>query len=351
MTTVLTICSANYLAHAKTLGDSVREHNPDFHFVIGLVDRMPDRLDAGYLEDFEVIPAEQLNLPQFAEMVRKYSIVELNTAMKPFYMAFLYERNPKVDAVIYLDPDILVCARFSSLLVKLGTHSIVLTPHGCTYDDSAPNIHYEKVMLWAGIYNLGFIATSRCEETMAFLKWWRIRLQDNCFYRPGVAGLFLDQLWVGLVPLYFRGTHVETDPGYNMCYWNHFERRLTFREGRYLVNDCHELIFFHFSGYKPEKPDVSVTRTTEPISSFAVRPDLRPMYDDYRSRLLARNYPLIKSIPWHFAPAEESPKTRYGKKILKAALKRLIGSFPFGARTRLKRLAQFTAESCEPSKG
>ena len=75
MTTVLTICSANYLAHARTLGDSVRAHNPDFHFVIGLVDRMPDGLEAGYLEPFEVIPVERLNLPQLGEMVKKYNVV------------------------------------------------------------------------------------------------------------------------------------------------------------------------------------------------------------------------------------------------------------------------------------
>ncbi len=81
MTTVLTICSANYLAHARSLGDSVREHNPDFHFVIGLVDRMPEGLDAGYLKPFEVIPVEHLNLRRLGEMVKKYNLVELNTAV------------------------------------------------------------------------------------------------------------------------------------------------------------------------------------------------------------------------------------------------------------------------------
>ena len=90
MTTVLTICAANYLAHARALGDSLRDHNPDFQFVIGLVDRMPDGLDAGYLEPFEVIPVEHLKLVQFGEMVKKYNIVELSTAVKPFYMDFLY---------------------------------------------------------------------------------------------------------------------------------------------------------------------------------------------------------------------------------------------------------------------
>ena len=345
MTTVLTICSANYLAHAKTLGDSVREHNPDFHFVIGLVDRMPDGLEARYLDSFEVIPVERLNFPQLGDMIKKYNVVELSTAVKPFYMDFLYERDQQVDAVIYLDPDILVCGSFASLLGKLKSYSIVLTPHSCTYDDTAVNIHYEEVMLWAGVYNLGFIATSRSDETAAFLKWWQIRLQDHCFYRPGVAGSFLDQLWIGLVPLYFRRVYVETDPGYNMCYWNHFERRLSWRNGKYVVNNHHDLVFFHFSGYKPEKPDISVSRAGEPMLSFIDRPDLRPIYDDYRRRLLAGNYASVTSIPWCFAPPAESAKKHHAKNLIKGTLKSLLSLLPTGTKTRLKRLAQFVAQN------
>jgi hypothetical protein len=250
-----------------------------------------------------------------------------------------------VDAVIYLDPDILVCGSFATLLGKLKNNSIVVTPHGCTYDDSAVNIHYEKVMLWAGVYNLGFIATSRTAETIAFLKWWQIRLKDHCFRRPGVAGSFYDQLWMGLAPLYFRGLYVEKDPGYNMCYWNHFERRLAFRDGRYVVNDKHDLIFVHFSGYKPENPDASVSRPTEPIATFIERPDLRPIYDDYRSRLIARNFASIKSIPWHFSPPPVSQSELHAKKFIKGALKRLFGCLPSGPRTRLKRLAQFVVQN------
>ena len=88
----------------QTLGDSLREHNPDIHFVIGLVDRLPQGLPPAYYEPFEVLPVEKLGIPEFAEMVQKYNIVELNTATKPFYMAFLYERDPSMEVVIYLDP-------------------------------------------------------------------------------------------------------------------------------------------------------------------------------------------------------------------------------------------------------
>ena len=321
MITVFTLCSANYLAHAKTLGDSLREHNPDFHFVIGLVDRLPKELPSGYLDAFEVIPVEEVPMPEFEIMFKKYNIVELNTAVKPFYMEFLYQRNPLVEVVIYLDPDILVCGSFGPLLDKLKQNSIVLTPHLCSYDNSAANIYYEKAVLANGIFNLGFIATSCSEETNIFLNWWQIRLQDHCHYRSGVAGSFFDQLWINLAPIYFRGVHIETNPGYNMCHWNHFERHLSLDNGHYMVNKLHELIFFHFSGYKPEQPDVCVNRPGAPVASFIERPDLHPIYDDYNSRLLARNYNLIKLLPWHFNRPTILPSKRNIKMLIRNLIK------------------------------
>ena len=345
MATVLTLCSANYLAHAKTLGDSLREHNPDFHFVIGLVDRLPKELPIGYLDDFEVIPVEQLGLPQFEEMRKKYNLVELNTAVKPFYMEYLYERDSKVESVIYLDPDILVYGSFGPLLDRLKQNNIVVTPHSCSYDNSSENLHYEKVMLYAGIYNLGFLGTKRSPVTAAFLKWWKTRLVDHCYFRPGIAGSFFDQLWMSLAPIYFPGIYVETDPGYNFCYWNYFERKLRLQNGKYVVNGQHELILAHFSSYKPEAPEVSATRTTEPIPSFAERPDLRPLYDDYRKRLLERNYLMIKNIAWHFAPPKESQRKTSAKQGLKKCVVGLLRVFPDAIRARLKRLAQFVAQN------
>jgi hypothetical protein len=343
MITVLTLCSANYLAYAKTLGDSLREHNPDFHFVIGLVDRIPEELDPSYWEPFELIPVEYLGITQFAEMLEKYDIAELNTAVKPFYMAYLYERDQNAEVVIYLDPDIVVYGRFNVLLDKLKQANIVITPHSCTYDDSSVNIFYEKAMLCKGIYNLGFIATRRNKETFAFLRWWQKRLVNHCFYRPG-EGMFFDQLWVVLVPLYFAGVSVVTDPGYNASFWNYFERRLCVLDGKYYVNEKHELVFFHFSGFKAENPDASVSRGY-PMSSFCERPDLRPVYEDYRSRLLARNYILVKSIRWRLAP-EVKAANPFARTHLKSASKKILSHLPPTLRQWLKRGAQFVANSC-----
>ena len=82
MITVFTLCSTNYLAHAKTLGDSLRKTNPNYRFVIGLVDRVPAQLQSSFWQPYELIEVEELGIEGFAEMVQRYDVVELNTAVK-----------------------------------------------------------------------------------------------------------------------------------------------------------------------------------------------------------------------------------------------------------------------------
>ena len=346
MNIVLTICSANYLAHAVTMGHSLREHHPGIYFVVGLVDRLPRELPPAYYEPFEMLPVEELRIPDFAGMVRRYNIVELNTAVKPFYMAYLYERDPAVRIVIYFDPDILILGSLAGLLEKLKQASIVVTPHCCTYDNSEVDLHYEITMLRTGIYNLGFIATARTETTFAFLTWWQRRLVEHCYYRAG-SGVFVDQQWVSLAPLYFEGVSVEKDPGYNMCYWNHFERRLSFQNGRYVVNGKHDLVFYHFSSYSPLNPDVFASRPDKMLT-FAERPELRPLYDDYRRRLLAAGFAsisLLKSVFGHTEAPTRKPKLTV-KLAVQQCLRKSLGCLPKALGIPLRRMTRFVADNC-----
>jgi hypothetical protein len=346
MNVVLTICSANYLAHAKVLGDSLAKSNPDYNFVIGLVDSIPEEINlAGWLP-YEVIPATDLGIPEFPAMTEKYDIVELNTAVKPFYMEHLYRRNPDVEAVIYLDPDILVLGSFKALAEKLHGNNIVVTPHSCTYDSSALELHYEIAMLCTGIYNLGFIATARSNTTFAFLKWWQERLVNHCHYRPG-SGVFVDQQWVVLAPLYFDGVYVEKDPGYNMCYWNHFERRLSRHDNRYLVNGQHDLVFYHFSSYNPLEPGVVANRTSEPTMTFAERPDLQTFYDDYCNLLLEAGFASVRSIKCSFGrkPKPVPKPEPTVKTTVQSALKMTLGLMPKVILKPLKRATRFIADN------
>jgi hypothetical protein len=339
--TVFTLCSTNYLAHAKTLGDSLVEHNPDYHFVIGLVDRLPPDMRPWW-NPHELIAVEEVGIPDLPEMVARYDVVELNTAVKPFYIEYLYRRDASVDCVIYLDPDILVCTSFAALVEKVRSGVIVVTPHSCTYDDSDTAIYYEQGMLRAGVYNLGFVATSRGANTAALLRWWQHRLREHCYYAPG-SGVFVDQLWMTLAPLYFE-VYVEKNPGYNMCYWNHFERRLSRAGQRYVVNGKHDLVFYHFSSYSPDKPDQVTVRAKSRTVSFAERPDLKPIYDEYCDRLLKNGYENVKSIK--YALRRHPPRRKFTIKTASMhGMRRFLHALPFQLQWVLKRGAQFTLNS------
>jgi hypothetical protein len=199
-------------------------------------------------------------------------------------------------------------------------------------------------MLSLGIYNLGFLATARSKTTFTFLKWWQNRLQEHCYYRPS-SGMFYDQLWLTLGPLYFPGIFVEKNPGCNMSYWNHFERQLTVRNGRYIVNGEHELLFYHFSNYDPEQPDLIERRQQIEVMSFKERPDLKPLFDMYRSRLLARDYLSVRSLKYSLRDGD--PKHPSTSPPLKRGVRALLRALPNLAQLSLRRLAHFTINTFE----
>jgi hypothetical protein len=339
--TVFTLCSANYLAHAKTLGDSLRQTNPDCEFVIGLVDHLSSEIPTVW-HPYELIPVEDVGIEGLGDMIARYDVVELNTAVKPFYIDYLYRRDPSVEAVIYFDPDIVLYASLAPLAETLRSRSIVVTPHSCTYDDSDTAIYYEQGMLRSGVYNLGFLATRRSPNTSALIKWWQHRLREHCYYTPG-TGIFVDQLWMTLAPLYFD-VHVEKHPGYNMCYWNHFERRLSQTDGRYVVNGVHDLVFYHFSSYSADQPERVTARVKSRTATFAERPDLKPICDDYRRRLVENGYDSVKSLKYSLRRFPPKDKLTFKRASMKG-LRKMLHALPFQLQWMLKRGAQFTLNS------
>ena len=79
-----TLCSINYLAQAKTLFDSLKQTNPEWQFIIGLIDRNDKGINLRELE-CTTVEVEHLEIPEFKRMSQQYTMVELLTSVKPFY--------------------------------------------------------------------------------------------------------------------------------------------------------------------------------------------------------------------------------------------------------------------------
>ena len=289
-----TICSKNFLAHARALYHSIRPHYSEARFFVVLCDRVDGLFDPAN-EPFEFIYLEDLKLPNLAEMASRYNITEFNTAVKPFAFLRLMDEFP-FSSVVYLDPDLFFVDRMHEIdqLLASGAEA-VLTPHILQPAEN-DQIHDRK-MLQFGIYNLGFLALRNTPSVRMFLQWWGRRLEKDCVIRLE-DGLFVDQKWADLLPAFVPGTRVVHHPGYNVAYWNLPQRRITRKADRWFSND-QPLCFVHFSGNKLD--DVTTfSRHSQQVTIDSIGV-LRELLDTYRQEVYNQGHAFYRSLPYAYS--------------------------------------------------
>lgn len=293
---ICTIFAKNYLSFARVLTESFLTHHPD-GIVYGLLcDRLEGEFDPSS-ERFITIQLEDLDIPQLPEMIYKYDITELSTAVKAAFLAYLFSRET-IQKLCYFDPDILILSSLDEIYSILDDHHIILTPH-LTEPQTGPRIPSEKQFLIMGTYNLGFIGLRRGTITDRFLAWWHNKLVDECLIDPAQA-LYVDQHWIDLAPGLFDGVYIHRDPGCDIAYWNLPERRIT-REGDTYWCNGRRIKFFHFSGYSPDHPNRISKRVPELASTAEVdslEPAAAELFERYRQQLLKHDYATTSRWPY-----------------------------------------------------
>lgn len=288
-----TIISKNYIALARTLADSFHQFHPDIPFFVLLVDRIDGHFQPES-ERFYLVDLDALDIPDNDNFCFKYNILELNTAVKPYFLSHLFEKF-KIKKLIYFDPDILILEKVSSLFELLDTYSIILIPHITEplEDNFRPS---ELDLLQAGTYNLGFIALGATSTTRKLLSWWQQRVYEQCLLAPD-RGMHVDQKWMDLVPGLFGHVFIMREPGYNVAYWNLHSRAIDLLDNRVRVNrePCY---FFHFSGFDP----LNISMVSKHQNRFTLG-DLGQavyLFEQYRDLLLANGHAETKKWPYAF---------------------------------------------------
>lgn len=323
MNIAFTICSNNYFAHAKVLTSSFLKFNPDYRFIIGLVDKKSSQINYNLGESVDIITVEELEIDEKYQIFKKFDIIELNTSVKATYFKFIKKKYSSVSFVIYLDPDIAFFSSFCELEKMLSNYSIMLTPHINTPiepDNLMPN---ENTFLNYGIYNLGFIAVNfDFPEVNSFLEWWEQRTLLFGYSRP-CDGIFVDQLWINLVPVFFKNIFILNDSGYNMAPWNLHERKMYIdADGKFLIKPDMELIFYHFSSFNFNSPDrlsKSYTRY-----SFENQGELKRLYDWYFKQLINNDIEVVSKIScFYFSKSDDNYKENALMTLMKKIIKGL----------------------------
>ncbi len=303
---VFTVATPNYFAQASTAIQSACTNDPKLEGFIFLLGQnlKKSRFKA---KGIKVVFFDDLSEahPELLQLAFRLPVFNLCCALKPFLAEHLFQENPKLKKVIYIDSDMMVFAPMTEVLSRLDHHPVVITPHlidrTLTLNDGLnPS---EGRILSSGVYNMGFFAVSREKEGLDFLNWWRERTFFKCI-RSFSDGYFDDQKWIDLVPSLFPKTHILLHPGYNVAFWNLHERHFSRSGGQVKVNG-EDLVVYHFSGWRMDRPgELSVHQNRHTLSTM---PELRKIFHIYFQILL-------KNGSLEFA-SEEKPFTHFSNGI------------------------------------
>ncbi len=288
-----TIVSNNYLGMARVFAESYKRHHPGAEVYVCFADQPDPSIHYGQMP-FVPIFAAELGIPAFANFAFRYDILELNTAVKPYLLEHLRTKHG-LDRIFYFDPDILVLDSVEPLERLLDDHPAVLLPH-ITHGLDDGLIPPERMILLAGVYNLGFLGLRLDASTAEFLSWWQDRLYRFCV-NDIHNGVFVDQSWMDLAPAFLDDVAVVRDPIYNVAYWN-LAQRATARDGDRVKVDGRPIAFFHFSGI--EFDNLEVISKHQNRVSLTSRPELRPLFERYRQLVREAGHPQFVGIPYGF---------------------------------------------------
>ena len=291
---ICTIIAKNYVAHARVLAESFKEHHPEGTCYVLVIDEIEGYIDATS-EPFELVTPDQLDIEDYEHMAAIYDVLEFSTAVKPWLLRYLLDERG-LERVAYFDPDIRIYDRLDEIEELTREHELVLIPHITSplpRDGERPS---EADILISGTYNLGFISLERGRRTYDLLEWWSERLKTDCVVAPE-AGFFVDQRWMDFVHGVMPDFYVLRDPSYNVAYWNLHGRDLTYEKGRFYVDGL-PLRFFHFSGFDAEN--------RKQLSKYQTRTEIRRgsalarACNEYADALLAHGYRKVKNWPYSY---------------------------------------------------
>ena len=235
-----------YVGRALVLARSIKRAHPEWDLCAVVIDEPPAESDLDRLtRTFDIVRyPQQLGIPAWRGWLFKHDIVEACTAVKGHVLVHLLELY---DAVVYLDPDVVVFSPFEGLEESLNRYAVLLTPHQTEPNTTQSFIRdNEATSLLFGSYNLGFLAVKRSPEGLRFARWWANMLHDAC-YDDIRSGVFTDQKYCDLGPGLFDGVHIVRDPGWNVASWNLSARDIAITRRGDIRVDGRPLVFYHFS--------------------------------------------------------------------------------------------------------
>ncbi len=180
-------------------------------------------------------------LPALTAAKANRSRVEYYFTLSPVLPLYLFATHPELDAVTYLDADLLFYSSPETVLAELGDRSVLVCEH------RYPARHVDKLRY--GRFNVQFQTFRRDETGLACLTLWRDQcLEWCCDHAEGDR--YADQKYLDEWPaLYGERLAIAQHPGAGLAPWNWETLPLSLDAGNLKVAG-QPLVFYHYHGVK-----------------------------------------------------------------------------------------------------
>jgi hypothetical protein len=209
-----TLFDGNYLPQGLALHSSLLRHGGEFQLWILCVDKKSEQaLRALNLKNVQLLPLNQFETQELREVRAHRTIGEYCWTLTPFIFPFVFQANPKIERLTYLDADTWLRKSPAPIFQELETSkkTVLITDHGYApeYDASATS----------GQYCVQFLTFYR-EGPGHLLQEWQMQCLEWCFNRVE-EGKFGDQKYLDEWPIkYPQLVHVLQKEHLTLAPWN-----------------------------------------------------------------------------------------------------------------------------------
>jgi hypothetical protein len=275
---------AQYMAMRKL------ETRPFCYYVLCMDDEALSLLSSLNLRYMQVVALAEFETAIHRRLRADRSLAEYCWTLKPSFLESILLNRESVQAITFLDADLLPYAAPDRLWEQLASCSVVLYPHRFP-----PNLAFLNEA--AGKYNAGMISFGNDGDARQALTWWRERVLEWCYHRDE-DGKLGDQKYLLQFPRRFSGVEESRHCGINVGPWSIGNYEVCRENGRVLLAPDEPLIFYHFHQYKLRE-DLSYIAASPcyPLTSDVID----NIYQPYTDKMIAA-LKLARSVKPNFSP-------------------------------------------------
>lgn len=235
-----TVASPDYLPFAEALAGSLLQQQASVQLHVLVTDNVA-RTAKGVCVFY---PLHRLQQSSVAErIVHKYAHENdaLRWALKPVFLQYLLKQYGKI---YYADNDLFFFSPFDFLFRMLDEHSLVLSPHWCSFDAENGDENFE-MNFRLGLFNAGLVGVNK--KAGGFLDWWG-KACLHTMSREWSKGYFVDQRYLDAAPLLQPDTGIIRHLGCNIGSWNMHQNKRTKVDGNVRIGGRYPVVCIHFNG-------------------------------------------------------------------------------------------------------